>query len=177
MKPSPRSLLAGCGLVAALVMGSTAAAAPKFPQKPTTTKTLPQVQPKPGALVNAGLTESVSLTPRALYKGGVSMNVHRAVRVETTTNKVLMDKHTQLWLYFKGAANTDYDIDCRFGGTKSILVMDYASGKYVRQQSTSPSADGKLHHKVFARPNAENLKVYMQASGDLDWLTCTVAPS
>lgn len=173
MTISPRSFLTGCGLAAVLATGGTAVAGPKLPTKPTTSVPKPQINPS--IFGNQGLTGSVELTPRALYKGNVSMNVHRALRVEATSNRVKMDKSTQLWIHFKGAANTEYDVECSFSGSKSILVMDYASGKFVRQQSTTPSG-GKLHHKVFARPGSEDRKVYMQASGNLDWLSCTVAP-
>ncbi len=177
MHVSPRSLLTGFGLLAALTMGTTAVAAPI---KTLPRRNLPKVQPKRLPAPNpspvlTGLRSSVTVTPRQLHTGGVSMNVHRPVRLEATSNRVKMDSKTQLWIHFRGAANTAYDVDCRFSGSRSMLVMDYASNKFVRQQRAAPSG-GRLHHKVFARDRSEDLKIYLQSSGDVDWSTCTVKP-
>lgn len=149
---------------------------PKGPLSPHAGKTLPKAKPKPG-IISAGLKSRVTLTPRALHQSGVSMDVHRAPRIETTNNKVPMDKHTQLWLHFRAEKRTEYDISCQFNGRRSILTMDYANGKYVRQQSTTPATNGRLHHKVYARSATENIKVFMQASGNVDWRSCTVEPA
>lgn len=170
-----RLALSAYGLITALLVSGTVVAAPKLPQKPSSSIS-PKVQVKPSVIVNLGLTKAVELTPRSLHAGGVSMDVHRAVRVEATTNKVKMDEHTQLWAYFKGAANQAYDLDCRFSGSQSVLVMDYANDKFVGQRPSTPCAEGKLHYDMAARPNTENRKVYLQAAGDIDWLSCTITP-
>jgi hypothetical protein len=175
MTPSSRLALAGYGLATALLMSGTAVAAPKLPQKPSSSIS-PKVQVKPTAIVNLGLTTAVELTPRSLYTGGVSMNLLGPVRVETTTNKVKMDEHTQLWIHFRGAADQAYDLDCRFTGSQDILVMDYAADKFVGQRPSMPCAEGKLHYEIAARPSSENRKVYLQAAGDIEWLSCTVTP-
>ena len=176
MTASFRALAVGFGLGVALVAGTTAIAGP-LPRAPIgpNEPMKPTVHPKP--ILHGGLTAKARLTPRVLHDKGVSMNVHRGVRVEGTSNRVEMDEHTQLWVYFKADKNTEYDLDCEFSGKKSILTMDYASGKFVRSQSTSPSNDGRLHHKVYARSKTEDVKVTMQASGNLDWLSCSVEPA
>lgn len=177
MTPSPRSLTAllGLGLALGLVATGAAAAAPlPKPSLPKHNMPAPEIDP---SVLQRGLKTKATLTPRVLYDKGASMNVHRALRVEATTNKVKMDKHTQLWVHFEAAAKTEYDIDCQFSGSKTILTMDYANGRFVRQQQTSPSASGHLHHKVYARSTADKIKVYMQASGDLDWMRCSVEPA
>lgn len=176
MTASFRSLAIGFGLGVALVAGTTAIAAPLpkapiGPYKPVS----PKINPTP--ILTQGLTSKATLSPRDLFDNGVSLNVHRGVRVEATSNRVQMDKHTQLWVHFKAQKDVEYDVDCTFSGSKSILTMDYASGKFVRSQSASPSADGRLHHKVYARSKTENVKLYMQASGNLDWMACTVEPA
>ncbi len=130
----------------------------------------------PPQALTGGLTVRATLSPRVLFDKGVSLNVHRAPQVETTANRVKMDKHTQLWVHFRAERNKEYDVECRFSGSKSILTMDYADGKFLRQQSTTPSSDGRLQHKIYARPKTEDVKIYMQASGDLDWTSCAVIP-
>lgn len=174
MTVSLRSLALGIGLGVALVAGTSALAAPlpKAPISPT--KKIPG--PTPTAKLTGGLASRASLTPRDLFDKGVSMNVHGAVRVEATSNTVIMDEHTQLWVHFRAEKNTDYDLSCQFRGQRSVLTMDYASGKFVRQQSTLTTSNGRLDHRIYARPAVENVKVYLQANGDIDWKSCTVEP-
>ncbi len=178
MTASYRSLAFGFALGVGLVAGSPAVAAslPKGPMvKPT--RKFPGKPVTPSKALTGGLSVRATLTPRLLHDKGVSLNVHRAPQVETTANRVKMDKYTQLWVHFRAERNKEYDVECRFSGSKSILTMDYADGKFVRQQSATPSSDGRLNHKIYARSKTENVKLYMQASGDLDWTSCTVTPA
>ncbi|MGH1347849.1 MAG: hypothetical protein ACRBN8_40215 [Nannocystales bacterium] len=178
MTASYRSLALGFALGVGLVVGGPAVAAslPKGPMvKPTRKFPGKTVSPPKG--LTGGLSARATLTPRVLHNNGASLNVHRAPQVETTANRVKMDKHTQLWVHFRADRNQEYDVECRFSGSKSILTMDYADGKFLRQQTTTPSSDGRLHHKIYARPKTENVKLYMQASGNLDWTRCTVTPA
>lgn len=178
MPVSFRSLALGFGLGVALVASSTAVAAalPKAPNlNPAKKRPGPPLTPSPA--LTGGLSGRASLGPRDLHDKGASMNIHRAVRVEATADKVVMDEHTQLWLHFRANKDTDYDVACQFSGRSSVLTMDYASGKYVRQQRSTLPANGRLTHKVFARSKTENIKVFMQASGDIDWRRCTVEPA
>lgn len=162
------------GLIAAALVGGSAMAGPGFPTK-LPSKNTPKINVDPGVFAPAGLGTTATVNPRGLFTSGVSMDVHRASRIETTSNRVKMDKHTQLWLHFRAKAQTDYDLDCTFSGKRSILTMDYADGKFVRQQSASPIG-GKLHHRIYKRPSDQNVKVYMQANGDIDWQSCTIKP-
>jgi hypothetical protein len=164
----------GTGLFTAALVAGSAFAGPKLPTQPTT-KFSPDLKVDPSLLVNQGLDKTATVDPRGLFDSGVSMNVHRALRVEATDNRAVMDKNSQLWLYFRAKANTDYDVECKFVGSRSILTMDYASGKFVRQQTAAP-IDGKLGHRVYKRTKAEEIKVFMQANGDIDWRSCTVKP-
>lgn len=177
MTASYRSLALGFALGVGLVAGSPAVAAslPKGPMVKPTQK-FPGKRVVPSKALTGGLTARATLTPRVLFNRGVSLNVHRAPQVETTANRVKMDKNTQLWVHFRAERNKEYDLDCQFSGSKSVLTMDYADGKFVRQQSTTPSSSGRLQHRVYARSKTENVKIYMQASGNLDWSSCTVTP-
>lgn len=141
------------------------------------TKKLPRTPIQPTPALHRGLTGRATLTPRRLHSTGASLNIQRAPQVEATANRVKMDKHTQLWIHFRAERNTEYSVDCQFSGSKSILTMDYASGKFVRQQSTTPSSSGRLNHRLFARPTTEDVKIYMQSSGNLDWRSCTITPA
>lgn len=179
MSGSLRSLLLGIAIGVSLVAGSTvfAAGLPKGPDlRPG--KKLPGTHRKPTVdLVPKGLRAKATVSPSRLQHQAVSMNVVRAPRIEATTNVVRMDKHTQLWLHFRAERGTDYDISCLFNGRKSVLTIDYAGNRALRQQTTTPAGNGRLEHKIFSRPKTEQVRVYMQARGDIDWRSCTVQPS
>ncbi len=180
MTVSTRSVALGFGLGVALVAGSSAFAAPLSLPKGRAiqpTKNLPGKPIPPTSVIPRGLTSSATLTPRSLYASGVALNIQRAPQVETTANRVKLDKHTQLWIHFRAEKNTEYSVDCQFSGSKSILTMDYAGSRFLRQQTTAPSASGRLNHRLYARPATEDVRVYLQASGDLDWSSCTVSPA
>lgn len=180
MTVSTRSVALGFGLGVALVAGGSAFAAPLSLPKGRAiqpSKKFPRTPVKPAPALHRGLTAPATLTPRRLHSAGASLNIQRAPQVEATANRVKMDKHTQLWIHFRADRNTEYSVDCQFSGSKSILTMDYAGDKFLRQQSTTPTASGRLHHKLYARPITENVKVYLQSSGNLDWRSCTITPA
>lgn len=176
MRPTLRTIFAGLGLALTFTLAGSAAAGPniKLPPPHSLPSSHPQInQP---VLGNQGLTTTSILSPRDLYNPGVTMDVSRPLRIEGSSNRVLMTKHTQLMLRFRGAANRGYRLDCNFTSNPSIHVMEFVNGKVVRQSSSNP-ASGKINHTIFSRSQARDLKIFLQANKNTDWSQCKVTPT
>ena len=104
------------------------------------------------------------------------MDITRPLRIEGSTNRVLMTNKTQLMLRFRGAARRGYRLDCKFTGNPSVHVMEYANGKIVRQSSSNP-ASGTVNHTVFSSGQSRNLKFFLQANKNTDWSQCKITPT
>jgi len=174
MRPTLRNLLGGLGLATTLTLGGAAAAGPKVHQPMPTSKAYPKINKQ--VFVNQGLTNAVTLSPRNLSSSGVTMDVTRPLRIEGSTNRVLMTKKTQLMLRFRGAAGRGYRVDCKFTSNPSVHVMEFANGKIVRQSSSNP-AGGTVNHTTFSSGQARDMKMFLQANKDTDWSQCKITPT
>jgi hypothetical protein len=166
-----RSAVAGLGLGLGITLATAAVAAPIMP-KPIK-KTLPQVgKPNPALF---GLEATAKVQPRDLSDKGVTMDVIGPRRVESSGNRVIMTKHTQLMLQFAGSPNRAYRLDCKFSSNRQVHLMEYAAGKFLRQVSDTPP-NGEFSFTTQTNPKRRKVKIFMQPSGNTDWRECTITP-
>ena len=175
MQPSARTAMSFLGLALTFSLGGSAVAAP-FELPPQKPQTQPQLPSNPTVFTPKGLQQAATVTPRRLHQQGVSMDIHRALKVLASKNVTQLTTKTQLWLRFEGAAGKSYSVDCDFTDNPGVHIMEWADDTLLRQARSNP-VDGTVNHQVASRGNARKIKLMFQTTKDTDWSRCRVTPS